>query len=483
MSVLSEKLNYFVGQRGVNIADLAKRCRIERSTLYQYLKDRRPLQNKVQLEALMSELHLTPDERAEMLEAYEIARIGMRDYSRRCKVRELLDSLLTVEETHPVRHEAEYDADAGEPEPHCLLQGELEVSRAVNSVIHEAVARGSELKILAQPDFDSLMESLLLLCDGSVDAKVIQIICMEADSGQDGCRNLDSVRQILRYGIGIRHYEPRYYYGRAAEHFGMMNAMPYLIVTGQYAMQISSDRKTAILHDTPEIVTYFGHAFDRMCQQTRPLMTSVDGFGGRQARWGLGYLDKVDFSNTIEICSGLCSVQFWDEQLIRQYLNHAIPGYETMAGEYTAYTAALYQKKKSGHITVLMNSSFVEEFIKTGVFREYPNVFFDKPVAPADRRVLIERILQAVDEGWYHIRMMPEEDFRLSYRWEVLACGGSSLLLQYSAKSQFRLFQFEEADVLDAVYDFLESLAEKESVLDDQQSASLLQDWMEKYLA
>ena len=121
MSVLSEKLNYFVGQRGVNIADLAKRCRIERSTLYQYLKDRRPLQNKVQLEALMSELHLTPDERAEMLEAYEIARIGMRDYSRRCKVRELLDSLLTVEETHPVRHEAEYDADAGEPEPHCLL--------------------------------------------------------------------------------------------------------------------------------------------------------------------------------------------------------------------------------------------------------------------------------------------------------------------------------------------------------------------------
>lgn len=98
MSVLSEKLQYYVDQRGQNIAELAKRCRIERSTLYQYLKGRRPLQNRMQLEALMSELHLAPDERAEVLEAYEITRIGIRKYNRRYKVKELLDSLLTVEE-------------------------------------------------------------------------------------------------------------------------------------------------------------------------------------------------------------------------------------------------------------------------------------------------------------------------------------------------------------------------------------------------
>ena len=94
MSVLSEKLSYFVEQRGRNMAELAKRCGIERSTLYQYLRGRRPLQNRGQLEAVMSELHLTPDERAEVWEAYEITRIGVRNYNRRCKVREILDSLL-----------------------------------------------------------------------------------------------------------------------------------------------------------------------------------------------------------------------------------------------------------------------------------------------------------------------------------------------------------------------------------------------------
>lgn len=242
MSVLSEKLQYYVDQRGQNIAELAKRCRIERSTLYQYLKGRRPLQNRMQLEALMSELHLAPDERAEVLEAYEITRIGIRKYNRRYKVKELLDSLLTVEEEKIVIREAEYEADTGKLESYGLLRGELEVNRAVNKVMRDTVTHGGALKLLAQPDYEPLMESLLLACDGFMDARITQIICMEADSGQDGCRNLDSVRRILRYGIGIRNYEPRYYYGKAIEHYGMMNAMPYLVVTERYAIQIASDR-------------------------------------------------------------------------------------------------------------------------------------------------------------------------------------------------------------------------------------------------
>lgn len=56
-------------------------------------------------------------------------------------------------------------------------------------------------------------------------------------------------------------------------------------------------------------------------------------------------------------------------------------------------------------------------------------------------------------------------------------------MLQYSSQNYFRVFQFEETDILDAMYDFLESLSVKETVLDDSQSAALLRQWVEKYLA
>lgn len=262
MSILSERLKYFVEQKGYSIADLAGRSGIERATLYQYLKGSRPLKNHVHLETLMAELQLTPDERQEVLEAYEITQIGQVQYNRRCKVREILNSLLTIEEKTSVVPKLEQEMYLRTAEGQRLIQGELEINRLVSNIIYENVIRGGELRLLTQPDNDLLMESLLLLCDDNIQTKVTQIICLEAGGGRDGCRNLENIRRILRYGVGIRHYEPRYYYGRPAEHYGVMNVMPYLVVTDRCAVQISSDWKAAILHSEPAVVTYFRHFFE-----------------------------------------------------------------------------------------------------------------------------------------------------------------------------------------------------------------------------
>ena len=99
-----------------------------------------------------------------------------------------------------------------------------------------------------------------------------------------------------------------------------------------------------------------------------------------------------------------------------------------------------------------------------------------------DRRELVDRVLKAVDEGWYHIRMVPAEEFPLSYHWEILAHRGSSMLFQYVYQNQFQVFWFEERDILEATYDFLQSFADGENVLDESQSAELLRKWAKKYL-
>ena len=87
-----------------------------------------------------------------------------------------------------------------------------------------------------------------------------------------------------------------------------------------------------------------------------------------------------------------------------------------------------------------------------------------------------------MDEGWYHIRMVPAEEFPLSYHCEILAHRGSSMLFQYVYQNQFQVFWFEERDILEATYDFLQSFADGENVLDESQSAELLRKWEKKYL-
>lgn len=159
MSILSEKLQYFIDQQGLSVSDMAKSSGIERSTLYQYIKGRRPLQNRIQLEAIMSGLHLTPDERMEVLEAYEITRMGVKNYNRRRKIREILNSLLTLEEGKLEEGKPEIVKTGQkkiftEVENQGLIRGELEVNRMVHQVIRETVERGGELKLLVQPDYD-----------------------------------------------------------------------------------------------------------------------------------------------------------------------------------------------------------------------------------------------------------------------------------------------------------------------------------------
>lgn len=482
MSILSEKLKYFLSQKGYTMAELSGRSGIERSTLYQYLKGSRPLKNRRQLEMLMSELQLTPEERMEVLEAYEITQVGLVQYNRRCKVRKILNSLLIIEDKESVAPKLEQEMYLRTTEGQQLMEGELEINRLVNNVIYETMVQGGEIRLLTQPDNDLLMESLLLLCDDNVQTRVTQIICLEVNGGRDGCRNLENIRRILRYGIGIRRYEPRYYYGSPAEHYGIMNVMPYLVVTDRYAVQISSDWKAAILHSNTEVVAYFDHFFEKMRRQSHTLMISVDGFGGNQAKWGQEYVKNTTFSNTLEICSGLCSVQFWDKHLIGKYINRKIPDCASVIKNYTAYTAALYRAKKHGQVTVLMNASFVEAFIRDGILREYPSVFFNGAISISDRRILIERILKAVGEGWYHIRLLPAENFPLSYHWEILISRGENMLFQYAHQNQFKIFQFQEADILEAFYDYLENISAGEDVLGDVQSAEQLREWMEKYL-
>ena len=178
----------------------------------------------------------------------------------------------------------------------------------------------------------------------------------------------------------------------------------------------------------------------------------------------------------------MCSVQFWDETLIRKYINPGIPDCESVIKNYSAYVSVLYQVKKRRHTTVLMNASFVERFIQDGILREYPSVFFKGAISAADRRLLIERILKAVDEGWYHIRLLPGENFPLYYHWEILLSRGESMLFQYAHQNQFKIFQFTEADILEAVYDYLASISVGKDTLDDAQSAAPLREWMEEYL-
>ena len=54
--------------------------------------------------------------------------------------------------------------------------------------------------------------------------------------------------------------------------------------------------------------------------------------------------------------------------------------------------------------------------------------------------------------------------------------------MQYCVDNQFRIFEFEIPEVVDAVSDYLESLLQSDSLMDEKSSVELIRRWMEDYL-
>ncbi|MCI8949103.1 MAG: helix-turn-helix transcriptional regulator [Lachnospiraceae bacterium] len=488
MSVLSKSLENFIRQKKLSIADLAKRCQIDRSTMYQYVHGKRSLQNRELLENILAELRLTPEERFRVMESFEITQIGEERYYRRQKIKEIFESLLTLEENSPKTLPKQQEVTGyvqaiqaiSQISGSRLISGELKVQKVIKCIIKDAAERGSRICLFLQPE-NYFAHAMSVVYEYPENCRITHIICLNANPDPMECDNLEIIKRVIRSGIAIRDYQPFYYYGNPSEHYGMMNMMPYFIMVDDCAMQIAIDGKAVILHKDKEVNQYFQETFGKMLRRCHPLMKSTLGLEKRVA-WGMDELKRTHYNNTIEMSSGLCSLQFWNPELIKKYLPPAIPDYENLLKGIAHYASGLYQAKKKGQIKILMNPCFVLAFIKTGVIKEYPSIYFQAPLVPEDRKYILKQIFQAMEEGWYHIYFMEESIFPLDYRWEAVVQPHKSLYMQYCIDDQFRIFEFEIPEAVDAVSDYLESLIQSDSVMDEDTSRGLMRRWIEEYL-
>lgn len=201
-----------------------------------------------------------------------------------------------------------------------LVQGEIEIASVLRRVFWQAATDDENICLLVQPDNRILMETLMTVCHSHNKINVKHIICLESDNGHEDCANLDMIPKILRYGVGIYNYKPFYYYGNPKEHYGIISTMPCLIFTNKYAVQMSADQKTALLTRSPEVSHYFNVRFHQIIEHCHPLMVSIDNALEKWTAFMKNYIYSLDFSNTYEMSSGICSIQFWDKEMIKDIL-------------------------------------------------------------------------------------------------------------------------------------------------------------------
>ncbi|MCF2683678.1 helix-turn-helix domain-containing protein [Faecalicatena contorta] len=482
MTTFSEKLTVFLAERKITIAQLAQICKIDRSTMYQYLKGKRPVKSLDVLEKIIEPLCLTQEERADVLEAYDVEQLGAVRYQ---QYREIEKFLFSLSDISVSREKSKWEivntSLVMNSEVQNVIQGELNIKRAIVSLMRKAEGQDSYVKVIFSPRYSKMLAEILLMEQYSK-LKIFQIFCFDGVQTNLKEHNLDMLRSVFQCHISLPNYRSSYYYGSAEERFGESQLFPNILVTEEVVIQFSADGKNALVHTETEIVEVFHALMKRIEKTCRPLMSYWPNLF-EEINWADNYINAFPFQHSYELSSGTCSIQFWNRELIQRYMNPDIPGYDGMVEMLVAYAANLRRKKSAGHTTILMNPSYVEEFVQTGVFREYPSNFIRGALTKKDRRYLFEEMLAACREGWYGIRFIEPEKFPLNFQWEIGTPEETHAMIQYFHDDTFSVCILSELSCSWAIYNYLEILANGRHAMSQEESENLVRYWIQKYLS
>lgn len=477
MSQLSEMLTVIQENRGISMAELARRSSIGRTTLYQYMSGKRPIANQAHLDAITGALCLTPQERQQVREAFTILQVGPALYKQRKTVEQFLRTLPMQDSTVKTGWEGpgSLETEGG------VLYGEQAVAQAAYALIARAYQSGSSLELMIQPDQNRLLAGLSLLSQAPVQAHVTHVFCLEADARQSRMDNLTTAQNVLKFSALVHDYTPLYYYGNAREHFGPVSLLPGLVATPAGALEISAQGNLALLHTQPDVVSALRQKFSQVARQCSPLLLYKPSLES-EILWGLDRFTDDYFENTLEIAAGLCTAVYWTEELLRRYINPNVPNFEAVVRQFCEYVRRAGAAHRRGHTVQLLNPAYVRAFLQTGVFQEYPPSFQAGALTPEDRRYLAQQVLNGAREGWVELRFLPERLAPLNPRTEVCVHNGREVIIQYWYDDRFLMFNFQEPGIADALEDYLEFLRDSPETLSNEDAQKLLQSMIDECL-
>ena len=285
MSLFGENLRTLIDVNKTNIYALAKASGIERTAIHKIISgDRIPSEEYVN--KLADVLPLSPEERQQLLESYNISKIGELKYRQRIQVKELIESIAYIENGIKVNTSP---ADVANPMPlfdsNTTAIGHFAVNNLIKSVIEDTLSEGGkqggkqELDFFIPESYGYFYNELLAsyLRHPQMQIRHIMAFAKKTDFINHTNRNLSLLSHVLPFafapGTG---YFPYYYY-RTSHDVEMTQAMPYFILTsrGKLVLINRDFSKAAFICDA-DIVALHKESFDTMLEQANPLIEQLN---------------------------------------------------------------------------------------------------------------------------------------------------------------------------------------------------------------
>lgn len=444
---------------------------IERTKL-QRIKSGQKLPTKDELELICVSLYLSPEEKDDLTKEYEIAIIGEDKYKSRLCTANFIETLYNIFNGNHCSVEGHFNISLDIKSP-SVVMGESSTYNTVESVIRQEAVENNTIYMYGNTfDSKSMINNLLHCITDVPNLNVYQIFGLKPhnDSYENYYSNINLISKIYPVFLSKTDYHAYYYYDKANDY----SLMPYLIVTDNYSITVSYDRKSAVITQDKDIIKLHKQLFKQKLSSSYALIADINTLMGYSEIY-IQHLNCFDIANTnmLTIEYEPCVTPYIGDDLIEMCMRKDIPDYQIIL-ERAKKCLGLYRN------FMLKTSIFTERgldnFIKTGRITEIPEIAYN-PIPPEYRIKILNRLCNdAENRNTETLHLVDENKLHLPKNLRYCGTGqvNDFFLLLSDERNSHSIFKLNECGFAKPFYDFSNSLIDSDVVFSNEETIQII---------
>jgi len=475
MSKFGSKLGALIAQSGSNKYHFSNESGVDRVMLYRFINgDRVPGTDS--FEKICKALRISPTEKKELLELYDIARIGEGIYERRLLVKKLVNQINSLHmEQRPATAHKSVIVD-GLEDTVKVVSGNYNVNVLVRGVLDDLAYNAQPKRIWTNAPFECAflfdhLRQLYFETNGTIEIEHAVAFARNAGSHSNPNINLETLANVLPFvfceGIG---YRPGYYYSDSMKYDSVF--MPYYLFTEKRLLLLSADCNTAMLINDASAIRACRAEFDAL--QTTPMFRYINSLEEILE----AYLDVWTHTknpDSIFIEAQPCIVCHTTEDMIEKCIRKELPDRDAIMQALIRHIEFGKSAKAHGYFTV----DGLEDFLESG-YAMYTPTQTVLPFDIADRLSLLKSFRDDAASGESEAYAINPAEISVALNTSVSLFTNSMLLFAILNESGMRMCVIDEPSIYDAFYDFLQNLHDTKCVYSKQETLDILDKYIEK---
>jgi len=478
MSSFSDRLTQIIKNSSTNIQRLSTKINVERPTFHKYISGDRVPTSSDFVDAFATEMMLSTHEKAELLEYYKIARMGVGNYTRRRTVHRILENAGHTEVIRQAPISNSYFHQIGSKSEASPLCGISNVRNVIRSVLEiESNSEDGGIFIFAQPNNEFIMELLHSLCFDT-DVKIEHVFCLEktVSNDNDNLYNLKCFQSLFPLLFYSDQYTPLYYYDTIAN---QLNIFQYLIITKEAGIGFSADCHAGILYQSQGLLNLLHDVYRSVKKFANPMIKPIVSTADHAKIYTDNFI-KGNFLKHVlepEPCLGM----FFTDELIEKKILMDLPQRDIVIN----LSKELYLKQnwrfESKHPpTIYFSFAGLEDFCNSGRITEIPEYVYD-PFTIEERIDLLTKLYDAAKTKEFCTMIANSQKFNLPNNVILSSYNNESvtLVLITPDKRPISLFLYENS-ISYALVDFMKYLESSDYILSVKETLNIIAKQIDK---